>query len=376
MRRISSTLCAVVLALIALGIVMLASTSSVRATTAFGNPLYFFWRQLIWLFLSLLFGFVLYRFDYHWWKKSSLPMVIVSVLLLVLVLKIGVTVGGSRRWLRFGVLSFQPSELAKLSVVVALTSWMTRVGHRVRDFKEGLLIPGLGLGVVLLLLFLEPDYGTTILVGVVGMIIMFAAGTRLSYLLVTGALGASVLVIAIMQNTLRMNRVLAFLMPDKYPDVAYHLQQSKIAFHLGGLFGTGLGNSMQKQLYLPEAHTDFILAIIGEELGLIATLLVVALFLGLIVCGMIISFRAPDSFGRLLGFGLTVMIGLQAAINIGVVTGSLPTKGLPLPFISYGGSSLLISVACVSILLNIAQHCTEERFDEHASPVKDKAHRF
>ena len=165
-------------------------------------------------------------------------------------------------------------------------------------------------------------------------------------------------------------------MPEKYPATAYHLAQSKVAFIRGGLFGVGLGNSIQKQFYLPEAHTDFILAIIGEELGFLATCGVLALFLGLLICGLIISFRAPDPFGRLLAFGLTIMTALQAAINIGVVTGCLPTKGLPLPFISYGGSSLIGSLAGIGILINIARHTAAVTQDEHTRPIKDRTHRL
>lgn len=378
MRKTSSTLVAIVLALLSFGIVMLASTSSVKGTATFDDPHYFLKRQLIWALMSLLAGVILFRFDYHWWQKLSVPLAVTSVVLLVLVFvpAIGVRVGGSNRWLRLGPLSLQPSEFAKFSMVVVLASWMAGIGRRCRNFKEGLLFPVMGLGVILALLIMEPDFGTALLAGTVGMIIMFTGGTRLGYLLITGMLGGCGFIVAVMRDPVRMGRILAFITPEKYPATAYHLAQSKVAFIRGGLFGVGLGNSMQKHFYLPEAHTDFILAIIGEELGILATCLVVALFLGVLVCGIIISFRALDPFGRLLGFGLTMMITLQAAINIGTVTGCLPTKGLPLPFISYGGSSLIMSVASICVLLNIAQHSSEEHVDEHTRPIKDRAHRF
>lgn len=378
MRKTSSTLVAVVLVLLSLGIVMLASTSSVKGTASFDDPHYFLKRQLVWLFISLVVGVALTRFDYHWWQKLSVPLAVISVVLLVLVFVPGVgsKVGGSHRWLRVGPLSLQPSEFAKFSVIILLASWMAGIGRRSRNFKEGLLFPVMGLGVVLGLLIIEPDFGTALLVGIVGMIIMFAGGTRLGYLLITGTLGACGFILAIMRDPVRMIRILAFLMPEKYPEKAYHLAQSKIAFIKGGLFGVGLGNSMQKQFYLPETHTDFILAIIGEELGFLATCLVVVLFLGLLVCGMIISFSAPDPFGKLLGFGIIMMTTLQAVINVGVVTGCLPTKGLPLPFISYGGSSLIMSVAGVCVLLNIARHCDKSYVDSHTRSIKDKAHRL
>ena len=377
MRRASSALVGIILVLLSLGIVMLASTSSVRAAAAFNDPQYFLWRQLAWLFIGVLVAVAVARFDYHWWRKRIvvIPLLVVSLALLLLVLHpgIGVRVGGSSRWLRLGPFSLQPSEFAKFGVVIVLSSWMAMVGRRVRAFKEGLLVPLGGLGLVLLLLIREPDFGTTLLTGVVGMLIMFVGGTRVGYLVVSGVAGVCCFALAVMKDPVRLNRILAFVLPERYPATAYHLAQSKYAFINGGWFGVGLGNSIQKHLYLPEAHTDFILAIIGEELGFIATALVVLLFAGIVVCGMAISLRAPDGFGRLLAFGFTVLITLQAAINVGVVTGCLPTKGLPLPFLSYGGSSLVSTLAGVGVLLNIAHHA-EQQEDEHTRPIKDRWH--
>ena len=377
-RRLSSTLVVFVLLLLALGVVMLASTSSVRGSARFDDPQYFLKRQLVWLCVAVLAGIGLFHFDYHWWRKLAVPMALASVVLLALVFVPGVgsKVGGSFRWLRIGRFSVQPSEFAKLSTVIVLGSWMSHVGRRAGRFKEGLLYPLLGLGAILLLLILEPDFGTTLLTGMVGMIIMYAGGTRIGYLAVSGVLGACGFLLAVMRDPVRLGRVLAFLMPEKYPATAYHLAQSKIAFVKGGWLGVGLGKSIQKHFYLPEAHTDFILAIIGEELGVLATGGVVLLFLGITICGTMISMRAPDLYGRLLGFGLTMMIGLQAGINIGVVTGCLPTKGLPLPFISYGGSSLVASIASVAILLNVAIHAARDDSDVHTRSVKDRWHRF
>lgn len=378
MRKTSSTLIAVVLLLLSLGIVMLASTSSVKGTASFDDPYYFLKRQLIWLFLAVLVGAVVVCFDYHWWQKLSVPLALVSVVLLALVFVpgIGLKAGGSNRWLCLGPLTLQPSEFAKFSIVIVLASWMVAIGPRSGKFKEGLLFPIMGLGVILGLLINEPDFGATLLVGVVGMAIMFAGGTRLGYLAITAMLGGCGFILAIMRDPVRTTRFLAFIVPEKYPDAAHQLAQSKIAFIMGGWSGVGLGNSIQKQFYLPEAYNDFILAIIGEELGCPATCLVVMLFLALLICGMIISFNAPDRFGRLLGFGITMMVSLQASINIGVVTGCLPTKGLPLPFISYGGSSLLMSVAGVCVLLNIAHHYAIKHVDDHTRLIKDKAHRL
>ncbi len=380
MGRTSTTLVTIVVALLSLGIVMLASTSSVKGEASFGDPQFFLKRQLAWLVVGIVIAPMIARFDYHWWQKLFIPMTLLSIALLALVFvpPIGVKLSGSSRWLRLfpSNLQFQPSEFAKFSVVIALSSWMARIGSRCQNFKEGLVFPVTGLAIVLGLLIMEPDFGTTLLVGVVGIMIMFAGGTRIGYLFIAGMLGVCGFVLAVMQDSLRMTRVLAFLMPDKYPKTAYHLAQSKIAFIEGGWMGAGLGNSLQKQRYLPEAHTDFILAIIGEELGLLATCGVVVLFIAFLMCGMIIALKAPDRFGKLLAFGLTVTIGLQAAINIGVVTGCLPTKGLPLPFISYGGSSLVMTVVAVSVLLNIAEHWGHGRVDNHTRPIKDSGHWF
>jgi cell division protein FtsW len=378
MRKTASTLIVIVFALVSLGVVMLASTSSVKGTSTFDDPHYFVKRQLLWLLIACLVGAGLTRFDYHWWKRLALPLLVLSVILLALVLVpgIGRKAGGSYRWLRLGPVSVQPSELAKFAVVIGLAAWMAHVGRGARSLRQGVLVPLAVLGVILGLMILEPDFGTTLLTGVVGMIMLFAAGARVSYLVVAAALGGSAFLLAIMRDPVRMTRILAFLTPEEFPDAAHHLQQSKVAFIRGGWFGVGLGNSIQKHRYLPEAHTDFIFAIIGEELGFLATCLVVALFAGILVCGMVISFRAQDPFGRLVAFGMTMLISLQTVINIGVVTGCLPTKGLPLPFISYGGSSLVASIAAVGVLLNVAGHGEGEHADDHTRSIKDRAHRL
>ena len=378
MRKTSSTLVTIVVLLFALGIVMLASASSVRGVASVHDPHFFLKKQLVWLFLSLVIGTIVALFDYHWWQEVALPVAIVSLCLLAVVLipGIGMQVGGSRRWLHLGPLSLQPSELMKFGAIVALVSWAVYAGRRMDSFKEGIALPLGGLGIVLLMMILEPDFGTTLLTGMVGMLILFAAGSRFSYLCGIGLLGGCGFMAAVMSNPVRRGRVLAFLMPDQFPATAYHLAQSKIAFIKGGLLGVGLGNSMQKQFYLPEAHNDFILAIIGEELGFVGTFCVLALFAGILVCGLIIWSKAPDPLGRFLAFGMTMMITLQAAINMGVVTGCLPTKGLPLPFISYGGSSLMASTACVAVLLNVALHGEESRLDDHTRAIRNKRHRF
>ena len=378
MRRTSTALLVCVLLLVTLGIVMLASTSSVRGLAIAEDPQHFLKKQLAWLAIGLCLAVFLAKLDYHFLMKMAIPIYALAAVLMLIVLipGIGSKIGGSRRWLRFAGLSFQPSEVGKFAVVVGLSWWLSRVGRKADSLKEGLIAPLCGLGLLCGLTILEPDFGTTALLGTAGIAMMFVAGTRISYLAVTGSVGLIGFALAVLQDDVRLGRILAFAMPDKYPAKAYHLMQSKNAFIGGGPFGLGLGNSIQKHLYLPEAHTDFILAIVGEELGFMATASVALLFLGIMACGMLISFKALDREGKLLAFGMTFLLIMQAVINIGVVTGCLPTKGLPLPFISYGGSSMLFSMACVGVLLNISAHCDEDSDDEHLRPIKNKTHRF
>ena len=376
MWKISSVLAGIVLVLLAIGIVMLASTSGVRGEFSTGDPGYYVKRQFIWLVIALVTGCIVARLDYRIWRKLALPLAAGSVVLLATVLVIGPEIKGSQRWLRMGSLSIQPSELAKLAVVLMIAAWMTHIGPRAVRFKEGLLFPLIGLGLICGLVLWEPDYGTTVLIAMVALIMMFVAGSRPGYLLIVGTIGVCAMSLAIMQDAERSERILAFLNPEANRDAAFQVIEAKNAFVLGGPLGVGLGNSSQKHFYLPEAHTDFILPIIGEELGTV-TCVVVLLFLGIFYCGMIVSDRAPDQFGRFLAFGATVMLTLQASINVGVVTGLLPTKGLPLPFISYGGSSLVISLVFIGLVLSVARQSADgPGIDRSRAAVKDRVHRF
>lgn len=378
MRRTSTVLITLVLGLISLGIVMLASVSSVRGEALFGDPHFFLKRQLIWVGLACAGGILAARFDYHWWQHHPIPILLFGVTLVALVSVfvpgIGHASHGSHRWVWLLGQRLQPSEFVKLTVIVLMSLWMAHVGRKARCFLEGFCYPLLGMGLVLGLILIEPDYGTTALLGTVGFLIMYAAGTRIQYLVVAGIAAAGGFALIVLKNPNRLRRLLAFIDPSQNPTAAHQLEQAKVALGMGGLQGAGLGNSIQKRFYLPEAHTDFILAIIGEELGFVATGLIVLVFLGIVICGILISLHAVDKVGRLMAFGLTMLIGLQAAINVGVVTGVLPTKGLALPFLSYGGSSLLVSVFAVSMLLNIARHVDET--DAHTQPIKDVVHRF
>ena len=374
MIKTAKTLAIVVAVLVSLGIVMLASTSSVRGAIVFNDQYFFIKRQLAWLLLSIVVGWILYYTDYHWWQKLGVPLALFSLLLLILVIvpPFRKVINGSSRWLIIGPLRFQPSELAKLSIIIVLSLWLTKIGRKVLLLREGFVLPLVGLGITALLILLEPDFGTAVLILATGIAILFIAGTRIVYL--TGIIGIGILgiVAMVLKDSVRLIRILAFLWPEKYPDATYHVTQSKFAFMAGKILGVGIGNSIQKHLYLPEAHTDFILAIIGEELGFIATFSVILLFVIILICGIAISNKAPDLFGRYVAFGITFMITIQAAINIGVVTGCFPTKGLPLPFISYGGSSLVSSFAAIAILMNIAKHAVNLDNDKHTKAIKDR----
>ncbi len=363
--------------LMGVGIVMMASTSSVRAAAQMNDPTFYLKRQLVWMAVAVLSAIVAMRLDYRWWRRMAplVALAAVAGLVLVLIPGIGLNIGGSSRWLQLGPVRVQPSEFAKVAMLVSMAAWMCHVERRVKRLKHGLLIPASGLGVLVVLLYLEPDYGTMIVTAFVGGLIMFVGGTRLAHLSAVGGLGLVAVGLALLQDPLRMGRLMALFFPERYPATAYHLAQSKLAFIKGGAFGVGLGESIQKQFYLPEAHTDFILAIIGEELGLLVTLGVVLAFLALLAGGLWIASRAPDAFGRYLAFGITILIVSQAAINVGVVTGCLPTKGLALPFISYGGSSLVSSVLQIGILLSIARQCVDHP-DEATIAIKDRAHQF
>ncbi len=364
MWKTASVIVGTALILTAFGIVMLLSTSSVHGLQQFNDPNYFIKRQALHLGLALVLGFFATRIDYRIWRTWAIPLAILAAVLLVLAVLpggIGVTVKGSSRWVRFGPVTFQPSELAKLAVIVLVSWYMARSQRGVRELVRGLLIPLALIGVIALLILAAPDFGTTVLVGGVGLLLMFAGGTRVGYLAITAALGGVSFLLLVMHNPVRMRRVMAFLNPEQYAKTeAFQLLSAIYAFVIGGAGGVGLGQSIQKRFYLPESHTDFIFAIIGEELGLIASWSVVLLFGVLFWCGLRIALRTGDLFGKLLALGITLMITLQAAFNMAVVTGLVPTKGLPLPFISYGGSSIVMTFFMIGILVNIALTADEE----------------
>ncbi|MDD4117336.1 MAG: putative lipid II flippase FtsW [Kiritimatiellae bacterium] len=363
--RASAVLILVVGILCLFGLVMLYSTSGPQGEKLFGDPDYFTQRQMLWLLAGLAAGTVGSRVDYRRWLKLSWPLLGATLVLLALVYipGIGLNIKGSHRWIRLPMgLTFQPSEIAKFVAIVMLSAWYGTKRRERTGFKGGLLYPALLLGLLLGLIVMETDFGATILIGATGGLMMFVAGAPVLYLGGAALAGGAGLAWMISQNRQRMSRIMAFLDPEKYAqDEAFQLLNALYAFVAGGAWGVGLGQSLQKQHYLPEAHTDFIFAIIGEELGVLASLGVVGLFVVFLLCGLRISGRAPDAGGRLMAFGITMLISLQAALNIGVVTGRLPTKGLPLPFISFGGTSLVVLLFMVGVLLNIARQGTGRR---------------
>jgi cell division protein FtsW len=297
--------------------------------------------------------------DYRWLKKIVWLVFGLTVLALIAVLipGIGELKNGSRRWFDLGVANFQPSEAAKIALVIVLAYYGEKYQRDMRTFVRGLVVPGVLIGAILLPIFLEPDRGTTILLAAVSGLLLLLAGVRWIYF-IPPAVGLATLMGYILYiDPVRMRRILSWLNPEETKNGAgYQAWQAMIALGSGGVSGLGIGNGRQKLGFVPEHHTDFIFSIIGEEMGMIATLGVIGGFVLFILCGVYIAWHARDVFGLLLASGMTFLIGLQAFINIGVVTSALPNKGLPLPFISYGGSSLLLMMLAVGILISVARH--------------------
>jgi cell division protein FtsW len=344
-----------VLALSAFGAVMVFSSGAVFAAKKYGDAAYFLKRELVYAVLGLAAMSVGARLDYAIYRRFAYPLLGVSIACLAAVLKIGSRAGGAIRWFRLGPLSFQPSELAKLALCVYLAYLLARKAEKVKVFSVGFLPPLLVTGVMMGLLLKQPDLGTAVIFGVVALGLLFIAGTRTSYLIVALLVAAPAGWKFIVSTPFRMRRMLAFLDPWAFRrDVGYQITESLISVGSGGVTGLGLGDGRQKLFFLPEAHTDFILSIIGEELGLVGILAVIAGFSVLVWRGLRAATRARDAFGTYLAFGITTMFGLQALVNIGVVLGSLPTKGLPLPFISYGGTSLVMSLFMAGVLANVS----------------------
>jgi cell division protein FtsW len=360
---VSWPLLTAVLALVAIGVVMVYSASTVRSYLAGGDPSAQGIQQAIWAVLGLAAMYVASRIDFRLLRYLAIPVYVGSLALLVLVLipGIGSEAFGSRRWLVIpGVGSFQPAELAKLAICIYLAHWLDRRGKMARSFWNGLVPFSLLVAPGFVLIALEPDLGTSGVYAITALSVFFMAGANLLYL---GAIGTAVgaAAVAMVSSTpYQLQRVQTFLDPFRDPmDAGYNTIQGLYALALGGLVGQGLGASKQKFLYLPAPSTDFIFAIIGEELGLVGTLTVVALFMLVAYHGYRIAIHAPDTFSGLLAAGITTWLVVQAGINMMVVTALLPVTGIPLPFISYGGSALTLNLVAVGILLSISRETTQ-----------------
>jgi len=353
MKIAVTTLAFCIAALLALGLVMLYSSSM----TQFGADL--LKKQLVWFAFGFALCVAATALDYQVFKKYAWPVFLLALFLLVLVLvpHIGRKVNGARRWFDFHGLRFQPSEFAKLALIILLAWYGDHCQRHMHTWNRGIVLPCLLIMLVLGLVFVEPDRGTAILLAAVSGTMLLIAGVRWRYIIPPVLLGAFALTVSILRDPMRMKRIFSWWDLEQHKEgVGYQAYQAMIALGSGGWTGLGLGNGRQKLGFVPEDHTDFIFSIIGEELGLVATLLVVLAFVVIVICGIYIALNSHSTFGFLLASGLTFLIGLQAAINIGVVTSALPNKGLPLPFISYGGSNLLAMFTCVGILFSVARH--------------------
>ncbi|AOS46407.1 Lipid II flippase FtsW [Lacunisphaera limnophila] len=347
----ASVIIVCVAALVSIGLVVLFSASSPIK----GGPYAYLYKQLIFLALAIGAGWLVAIADLEQTRRFAWIAAAISLALLVLVLipQIGISVKGSRRWLNLGFTRLQVSEFAKLALVFSLAHYLALNQSKLHDLWRGFVIPGAWTGLFAVLVILEPDFGTAFLLGTIGLVMLFLAGARLKFLL--PAIGSALVLFALLvwQNPVRLRRITSFMdIEANRGDGAYQLWQAILAFAAGGVDGVGLGQGRQQNSFLPEAHTDFIFAIMGEEMGLIFTLTVVALFVTIFVAGLMHVRRAPNLFQFLLVTGCLLLICLQAIINLGVVTGMLPTKGMSLPFISAGGSNLLLMGLLVGVIIN------------------------
>lgn len=358
-----------VLILVSIGTVMIYSSSSIMAAASqesHHDGWYFLKKQVVFVVLGFIAMTLLAKIPYSYLRRAAYPGVLLCIVLLSLVLvpQLGVRAGGATRWLRMGFFSFQVSELAKVCMILFLAHFLTRKVDYRRSFQRGVAVPLAVTAVILLLIILEPDFGTCAIISVIMMLMLYMAGARLVHLFSLMAALIPVGIWFIVHKSYRMDRLTAFLDPWKDPQrTGFQIIQSLISFGSGGAFGVGIGDSMQKLFYLPEPHTDFILSVIAEETGFVGVFVVIALFVLLIFRGFFIAFKAPDLFGTLVAAGLTMLLALEAVINIAGVMGLIPLKGLALPFLSYGGTSLLMSLAAVGILLNISTY-TKKKVEE------------
>jgi cell division protein FtsW len=359
-KRFDYILLIVALALVGIGIVMVYSTSAILAGDRFQDPYYFLKRQALYAGIGFVLMILMMFFPYEVLKRFAYPILILSILFLIAVLipGIGHRAGGSMRWLKIQSFSFQPSEFAKLGLIIFLAYFLTKKEEKIRSFSFGFLPTILLSGIVIALVVKEPDFGAALFLTVMVFLLLFVSGARLIYVVGAFLTIAPVAYYFLMNGGgYRYKRLISFIQPWEDPTgTSFQIIQSFLSFGSGGLFGLGLGEGRQKLFFLPAPHTDFIFSIIGEELGLVGVMIVVLLFFILTLRGIQIGLSLEDRFGAYLALGITLMISLQAVINMGVVLGLLPTKGLTLPLISYGGTSLVTNLVGVGILLHLSTH--------------------
>ena len=356
-KQLRQMMLVIILALLGIGTVAVYSASSMASEATYGGSLRFVTNHVLGIVSGLGLGLGCLMIPYTTLRRSTTWLLIASIVLLVLVDCVGQEVGGARRWFRLGRWSVQPSELAQLSLILYLADFLARRTERIRDFWRGLLPPLVATGMTAGLVLVQPDLGTTIVMGAVAVLLLAIAKARWQHLAVLVAVACVVLVFLIAGEEYRRRRILAFLDPWADPrGNGYQILQSYFALASGGVTGLGVGASLQKLFFLPSAHTDFIFAIIGEELGLLGTTAVILLTALLVTCGFRIAIAAQDLFSKYLVCGLVGMIGLEAMVNIAVVIGLLPTKGLPLPFISYGGSSMVMNLIACALIMQASRH--------------------
>jgi cell division protein FtsW len=344
----------IIAALLIVGLMMVYSATFALGYQLYGQPTYFFIRQALWMGIGLIAMIITAMIEYHTWRKWSIPIMAGALLLLGLVLFIGSDRFGGQRWLLNG--SIQPGELAKLAVIIYIADWLSSKGARIRQVTYGLIPFAILLGFVTGLIVLQPDFSTAVLIAITAVAMFFIAGGDLWQMIASGILGGATFAVLITRSEYRLARITSFLNPmgDQLGS-NYQVRQILIALGSGGITGLGLGASRQKFGYIPASHTDGIFAILGEELGLIGCLVVIALFALLAYRGFRVAIAAPDAFGTVLAAGVTCSLIFQALINIAVVTATAPFTGIPLPFISFGGSSLVISMTGVGLLLAVSR---------------------
>jgi cell division protein FtsW len=345
-----------VLFLVGIGIVMVYSASSALALKKFGSSYYFLKKQSIFALLGIVVLVISCHVPYHIFRSLTYPLLLTAAVLLfvILISGFGYSAGGAKRWFRITGFTFQPSEFARFALVIYLAYSMNKKMNRIREFKVGFLPHVLVLCMFTALIMLQPDFGSVLILGAITWIMLFVGGVRISYLL-----GSLILVIPMVYYLMvsadyRIERIMSFMNPWQYSaDKGYQIVHSLLAFGTGGIWGTGIGKGYQKLFYLPEPHTDFIFSVIGEELGLIGVLVILGLYVVILWRGIFIARNSKDAFGSFVAVGLTTAIGLQICVNMGVALGLLPTKGLTLPFLSYGGTSLLMNMVSIGVLMNI-----------------------